>query len=100
MQVLGTITDRDIAIRLVAESRPATTPVNDLMTREIVACKPTDDIRKAEQLMGTQQKSRIMCLDDAGRLVGVISLSDIAQREKGDWAARTMKQVTEREAHH
>lgn len=98
-KVLGTLTDRDIAIRLVAESRPATTPIQDVMTAEVVACKPTDNVRKAEELMGKQQKSRIMCLDDGGRLVGVISLSDIAQREEGGRAAQTMKRVSKREAH-
>jgi CBS domain-containing protein len=99
MKVLGTITDRDIAIRLVAENLPATTPVEEVMTPDVVACKSTDDVRKVEQLMGKHQKSRIMCLDDAGHLVGVISLSDIAQHERGARAAQTMRQVTEREAH-
>jgi CBS domain-containing protein len=98
-KVLGTITDRDLAVRLVADNRSATTAVKDLMSPGVIACDAKDDIRKAEELMGKSQKSRIMCLEDAGRLVGVISLSDIAQHEKGSRAARTMKQVTEREAH-
>lgn len=97
-KVLGTLTDRDIAIRLVAESRPPSTRVQDVMTHEIVACKPADDIRRAEQLMGKHRKSRIMCVDDDGVLVGVISLSDIAQSENGAQAMRTMRQITEREA--
>lgn len=97
-QVVGTITDRDIVIRLVAGSLPASTTVEDVMSREVVACKPDDDIRKAEELMGQHRKSRIMCLDDSGNVVGVISLSDIAQREDDAHFINTMRQITQREA--
>src|SRR5690606_25743783 len=51
MKVLGTVTDRDIAIRLVAEQRPLDTTVDQIMTREIVACRPDDDISDAQELM-------------------------------------------------
>jgi len=98
LQVVGVITDRDIAIRVVASGRPGSTAIRDVMTNEVVACKPGDDVSKAERMMGAHQKSRIMCIDDDGKLVGVISLSDIAQREDSEQAAETMKQVSQREA--
>jgi CBS domain-containing protein len=94
-QVLGTITDRDIAIRAVAEAQPSSTPVEDVMTGEVVACSPKDSIDGALQLMAENHKSRIMCLDEDGGLVGVISLSDIAQLV-GD-ASETLRQVSDRE---
>jgi CBS domain-containing protein len=97
MRVLGTITDRDIAVRLVADRRPLRTPVWELMTNEVIACGPHDDITTAEELMAEHHKSRIMCVDDDGRLLGVISLSDIAQCERGGRAAATMRMVTQRE---
>jgi CBS domain-containing protein len=97
MHVLGTLTDRDIAIRVVGECLPADTFVRHVMTPEVVACGPTDDLRTAEELMSRHQKSRIMCLDDEGRLVGVISLSDIAQHGKKRDVVRTMQFVTRRE---
>jgi CBS domain-containing protein len=95
-QVLGAITDRDIAIRAVAEAQPASTPVEDIMTGEVVACSPKDTIDTALQLMAENHKSRIMCLDDEGRLIGIISLSDIAQLV-GE-ASETLRQVSDREA--
>jgi len=67
------------------------------MTREVVACRPQDDITKAQKLMSQHRKSRMICVDDAGKLAGVISLSDIAQHQAGD-AAETLKNVTTREA--
>jgi CBS domain-containing protein len=96
--LLGAITDRDIALRIVADGRPATTAIGDVMTREVVACAPGDDMRRAEELMGKQHKSRMIVADEDWRLLGVISLSDIAQVEDASRASQTMKQVTEREA--
>jgi CBS domain-containing protein len=96
MQVLGTVTDRDIAIRIVAEQLPAGTAVEHIMTREVVACYPEDDIEVAKELMADHRKSRIMCVDDDGTLIGIISLSDIAKLE-GDGAARTLSAVSGRE---
>ena len=97
-KVLGAITDRDIALRIVADGRPPTIAVGDVMSREVVACRPGDDVRLAEQLMGKHHKSRMICTDEEWRLLGVISLSDIAQVEEASRASETMKQVTEREA--
>src|SRR3954470_2514688 len=67
--VLGTLTDRDVALRVVADKRPSSTHVGDVMTREVVACRPSDDIERAEQLLRERKKSRILCTDDRGRLM-------------------------------
>ena len=96
-RVVGTVTDRDLALRVVAEDRPADTHVADVMTREVIACSPSDDVHRAEQLMGKYKKSRIICANDEGHPVGVISLSDIAQYETSEQTARTMRRVTQRE---
>lgn len=96
-RVLGTLTDRDLTIRLIADNRPATSTVADLMTRDVVSCRPKDDLHRAEQLMGEHHKSRIICCDQEGRLVGVVSLSDIAHQEEPTRAAQTMREVSLRE---
>lgn len=97
--VVGTITDRDLALRVLAAGRAADTPVDVVMTRDVVSCRPEDDVRRAEKLMGDKQKSRIVCTDANGRLLGVISLSDIAQHEgEQQRIADTMRRVTTREA--
>lgn len=96
-EILGAITDRDLALRIVAEGRPAMTPVHEVMSTEVVACNASDSVKRAEQLMSEHRKSRIMCTDDDGRLVGVISLSDMAQQDTGH-ATRVLRKVTSREA--
>lgn len=96
-KVLGTLTDRDIVIRLVAAKKPASTFVEEILTKEVIACRPEDTVRDAEKAMAKNHKSRIMCVDDGGRLVGVISLSDIAQHDRAGRAADTLRGVSERE---
>ena len=98
LKVLGTLTDRDLAIRLVADNRPANENVGKLMTNEVVSCLSSDDIRVVEQRMMSEQKSRIVCVDEDGRLEGVISLSDIVHATSSERAADTMRGVTKREA--
>jgi CBS domain-containing protein len=98
-RVVGTLTDRDITVRVVADDLPADTLVDEVMTREVVACSPSDDVHRAELLMGKYKKSRMICVDDSGHPVGVISLSDIAQNESSEQTARTMRRVTMREVH-
>ena len=97
-EVEGTLTDRDIAIRVVADGKAASTAASEAMTRDVVACSPEDDVEHAQELMAQHRKSRIMCIDDDGRLMGVISLSDIARRRGSD-ASETLRQVSGREAH-
>jgi CBS domain-containing protein len=96
-RVLGTLTDRDIAIRVVADALSPSTPVRSIMTTELVTCRPEDEIATAQQLMGEEHKSRLLCVEEDGRLAGVISLSDIAQHVESSSAAKTMREVAQRE---
>jgi CBS domain-containing protein len=99
-RVAGTLTDRDIAIRLATEDRSAAqVRVGDIMSRELVACHPEDDLAEAERLMATRKKSRILVTDAEGTIRGVISLSDVAARDSATRAAVTLRNVATREAH-
>jgi predicted transcriptional regulator len=84
-------------VRALAEGR-ADGQIGDVMTRELVSCRPEDDLDVAERLMAQHQKSRIICCDQDGTLRGVISLSDIAEREPADRAGETLREVSSREA--
>lgn len=94
-RVLGTLTDRDIAIRLVAEDRSGDRPIDEIMTQEVVACAPDADLSEATRLMRENHKSRVVCTDKDGRLVGVISLSDVAQ--VADDSSSTLRDISARE---
>ncbi len=100
-KVQGAVTDRDITIRIVAEGHPPQTTVREAMTSEVVACKADDDVQLAERMMARNHKSRVVVTDDGGKLLGVISLSDIYDREDDpERAARTAKEVVQREIRH
>ena len=96
--VIGTLTDRDITVRVVAEYEPTDQSVELFMSTDVVTCRSDDDLAIAQDLMGEMQISRIVCLDEDGELDGVISLSDIAQVGDGTDATATLRSVTVREA--
>jgi CBS domain-containing protein len=96
--VIGTLTDRDIAVRVVAEGESLNQPVERFMSREVVECRSNDDLSVAQDLMGEMQVSRMLCVDENGQLEGVISLSDMAQLADGIEVAATLRNVTVREA--
>jgi CBS domain-containing protein len=96
-RVTGVITDRDIAVRAVADNLPpGTTRAGDVMTRQVISVRPEEQARHAENLMKQNRKSRIVVLDREDRPVGVISLSDIAQTDQKA-AAQMLKEVATRE---
>lgn len=98
-KVVGTLTDRDIVVRLAAGNGSLTAPIRQHMTSDVVSCKASDDITRAENLMRQRRKSRIVCVDDQGQPVGVVSLSDIAQHEDAANVGQTLREITRREAH-
>jgi CBS domain-containing protein len=90
---IGAITDRDLAIRVLADGLSGDETVDRFMSRDVVACRIGDDLKEAERLMRDHQKSRIMVCDDAGKLKGVISLADIAEVESEKSIGDTVQQV-------
>lgn len=96
MRPVGTLTDRDIAIRAVAEEMPLDAPVEACMTWDVVSCSASDDVQEARDLMESYQVSRIICSGRQGRIEGIISLSDIVDVDE-DSGAQTLRRVSQRE---
>jgi len=79
--LVGIVTDRDLALKVVGEGRdPQTTKVEEVMTRKLVTCRADDDVEKAMKAMGQYQLRRIPVVDDNMKLVGIISQADVATR--------------------
>ncbi len=91
--MLGTLTDRDIAHRLVARGRPLRTLVADVMTCEVIRCHPSDDLDQAERLMAKHKVPQVLCTRSDGRLTGLITLSTIVRQEPGERAAQVLRDV-------
>ena len=92
----GMVTDRDIVLRCVAaEEDPAQTMVRDIMTRSCAAVSPHADCRQAAQLMSRQQVRRLPVVEE-GRLVGMLSLADLARSHRYDMeAAQALSEISE-----
>ena len=79
-RLIGMVTDRDIAVRAVAEDRsPSSTSVRDVMSEKIFYCFEDDDLEKAARCMADNQVRRLPILNRNKRLTGIVSLADIAQ---------------------
>jgi CBS domain-containing protein len=96
--VIGTVTDRDLAIRVLANESSPRMPVESVMSTRVLTCKPWDPLAHAEERMMRYKKSRIVCVDEWDRPVGVISLSDIADVERGMRSGEVLRSITQREA--
>ena len=84
-RLLGMITDRDITVRATAESRdPTTTRVSEIMTPEVVFTYEDEDIKEAAKLMKDHQLRRLVVLNRDKKLVGIVSLGDLAVETKDD----------------
>ena len=80
-RLVGIVTDRDLALKVVGEGRdPNSTRVEDVMTGSLVTCRADDDVENAVRAMAQNQLRRIPVVDDSGQLVGIISQADVATR--------------------
>jgi len=80
--LIGVVTDRDIAVRAVAEGRPATTPIGEIMTPNPDTVGPDDELSHVERLMSDRQIRRVVVVDDTRECVGIIAQADLARAAK------------------
>lgn len=86
-QLWGVVTDRDIVTRVVAEGgSPNDTSVAEVSSKDPVAVRPEQDFREAVSLMRTHDIRRLPVVDDDDRLVGILTLGDLAEQKDPDSA--------------
>jgi CBS domain-containing protein len=85
-RVVGMITDRDIAVRGVAEGKGPECSVRELMSDDVVCIREDDDVQSVASMMSDAQVRRLPVLDGNDQLIGMISIGDLA-RESGDESA-------------
>lgn len=96
-RLIGVVTDRDIAIRCVAEGRDGTCRVRDVMSSDHLAtCKRDDDVDSAMDAMRTEKVRRIPIVDERGSLVGIVSQADVVRKTSDTHqAGRTVGDISE-----
>ena len=101
-RLVGVLTDRDIAIRAVAEGRDgSSTSVGHIMTSDVRTGSPTDSVDDVMELMGREQVRRIPIVDDRGTLVGIIAQADIVLEARDNKKAeKTVEQISQPSGKH
>jgi CBS domain-containing protein len=93
-RVVGLVTDRDIAVRGVAEGR-ADARVRDVMTADPKTAREDDDVDSVMSLMGSEQVRRIPIVDERGQLVGIVAQADIVREASDRKAERTVEKISQ-----
>jgi len=96
-RLAGVVTDRDITVRATAEGLdPKKTRVKDVLSPEVIYCYDDDDIQAASRIMQEKQVRRILVLNRAKRLVGIVSLGDVAtETVDRDLSGKTLERVSQ-----
>jgi CBS domain-containing protein len=93
-RLVGMITDRDIVVRAVAQGRSADTKVADVMSKEVLYCFDTDEIDEVARNMGKARVRRLPVVNRDKRLVGIVSLGDLARNDDATNIGQTMTRVS------
>jgi CBS domain-containing protein len=99
-RLVGMITDRDIAVRAVAEDKPPSTKVREIMSREVLYCYDDQDLDEIAINMGDEQVRRMPVVNRDKRLVGIVSLGDLAQTGNATTTGRAVADISAPGGHH
>jgi len=95
-RLTGMVTDRDIAIRVVAEGKdPKSTPVREVASKDLVTVDPEQDLDEALRLMAKHQVRRLPVVEEDGRLVGVVAQADVARHGDDAKTGQVVQEISE-----
>jgi CBS domain-containing protein len=94
-RLVGIVTDRDIAIKIVAEGKDAQTPVGEIASRDLVTIDPEQGLEEAARLMGQHQLRRLPVVEEDGRLVGIVAQADIAQSGHDSLTGEVVEKISQ-----
>jgi CBS domain-containing protein len=95
-KLVGTITDRDIAIRVVAEGKdPQSAKVRDIMTSRLVTIDPDQDLDEALRLMAQHQVRRLPVVEEDGKIVGIVAQADVAKHTSDEQTGEVVQQISQ-----
>lgn len=94
-KLVGVITDRDIAVRVVAEGKdPQSTTVKDVGSTDLVTIDPQQNLDEALRLMGEHQVRRLPVVEEDGKLVGIVAQADVALQGDDHQTGQTVEQIS------
>jgi CBS domain-containing protein len=94
-KLVGTLTDRDIAIKVVAEGKdPESTTVREVATTRLVTIDPDESLDEAMRLMAEHQVRRLPVVEEDGMLAGVVAQADVAKHASAEDAGEVVEQIS------
>jgi len=93
-KLVGMITDRDIVVRGLAQGKSADTKVADIMSKDVLYCFDTDEVEDAARNMGKAKVRRLPVLNKDKRMVGIVSLGDLARNDDPSTIGQTVTRVS------
>ena len=99
-RLVGMITDRDIAVRAVAQGKSPETPVRDVMSPEVLYCFDDQEIEDVSRNMGEVKVRRLPVVNRDKRLVGIISIGDLALKEEQTLTGSTVARISKTGGNH
>jgi CBS domain-containing protein len=95
-RLVGTLTDRDIVTRVVAEGRdPQSVAVREVASTDVVTIDPQQDLDEALRLMASNQIRRLPVVEEDGRLVGVLAQADVAREAKEKQTGQLVEDISQ-----
>jgi CBS domain-containing protein len=95
-KLIGMLTDRDIAIRVVAEGRdPGQVKVRDVASKQVVTIDPQQDLDEALRIMAKHQVRRLPVVEEDGKLVGVVAQADVAREGDDKQTGKLVEEISE-----
>lgn len=95
-KLVGVITDRDIAVRVVAEGRdPESTKVDEIASQNLVTIDPQQDLDEALRLMAQHHVRRLPVVEEDGKLVGIIAQADVARHADSSRTGEVVEEISE-----
>jgi CBS domain-containing protein len=95
-RLIGMVTDRDIAIRVVAEGKdPQSTSVREVASTDLVTIDPQQDLDEALRLMARHQVRRLPVIEEDGRLVGVVAQADVAREGDDTKTGQVVQEISQ-----
>ena len=95
-RLVGTVTDRDITIRVVAEERdPRSTSVGEIASTDLITVDPQQDLDEALRLMARHQVRRLPVVQEDGRLVSIVSQADVARHGDDSQTGQVVEQISQ-----
>jgi CBS domain-containing protein len=95
-KLIGTLTDRDIAVRVVAEGKdPSQTTVREVASTNIVTIDPQQDMDEALRLMAKHQVRRLPVVEEDGKLVGIVAQADVAREGDDKQTGMVVQEISE-----